>query len=192
MTGVEPPGFLILNRYKLAVVQGESRSKAFPYDIVDRRAIDASIMVAHAMKDGTVHVYLRTAIRPPVQLRADGTNPAVWELPAGLIEPGEAPRDAAVRELEEELGFVVKPEDMLPLGEWGYPAPGFVGEKHFFYHCEVDPSTIKPPIGDGSPLEENALIVLVPLKEAIAACVSGLIRDEKTELGLRRLADVLI
>ena len=115
----------------------------------------------------------------------------MWELPAGLVEPGEEPRDAAVRELEEELGFVVAADDMKPLGAWGYPAPGFVGEKHFFFHCQVDPSTIKPPLGDGSPLEEGALIERVPLKDALAACASGVIRDEKTELALRRLADVM-
>lgn len=191
MTKVEPPGFLTLSRYQLALVQGETRSKAFPYDVVDRRALDAAIMVAHTVgKDGAVEVYLRSAVRPPMQLRPDGVSPITWELPAGLIEPGEEPRAGAIRELEEELGFVVAPEDMRPLGEWGYPAPGFVGEKHFFFHCRVDPSTIKPPLGDGSPLEEGAVIALVPLKEALAACASGLIRDEKTELALRRLADL--
>lgn len=30
--------------------------------------------------------------------------PAVWELPGGVVEPGESERDALTRELREELG----------------------------------------------------------------------------------------
>lgn len=192
MTDTEPPGFLTLKRYDLAVVTGETRSKPFRYDVVDRRSLDASVMVAHSVGEHGIEVYLRSAMRPPVGLRPGGqtSKSLVWELPAGLIDEGETPRQAAARELEEELGFVVKEEAMLPLGEWAYPAPGFVGEIHYFFHVPVDPRARGNPTGDGSPLEEGAAIVLVPLREALEACRTGVIRDEKTELALRRLADI--
>ena len=32
-----------------------------------------------------------------------------WSLPAGMIEPGESPREAIVREVREETGLVVTP-----------------------------------------------------------------------------------
>jgi len=32
-----------------------------------------------------------------------------WELPGGKIDPGESPIDAAVREVHEELGLIVRP-----------------------------------------------------------------------------------
>jgi 8-oxo-dGTP pyrophosphatase MutT (NUDIX family) len=33
-----------------------------------------------------------------------GRRPAVWALPKGIVEPGEAPEQTAVREVEEETG----------------------------------------------------------------------------------------
>lgn len=194
VTDAEPPGFLTLKRYDLVVVTKEKRSQPFRYDVVDRRALDAAVMVAHTVGQTGIEVYLRSAVRPPIGLRADATatsDSVTWELPAGLIEPGEAPRAAAARELEEELGFSIKEEELQPLGAWAYPAPGFVAEIHHFFHVRVDPATIKAPGGDGSPLEEVAVIVRVPLEDAIDACRAGLIRDAKTELALRRLADEL-
>ncbi|MFE3329012.1 methyltransferase, FxLD system [Streptomyces sp. NPDC059176] len=47
-----------------------------------------------------------------------GWNPsrAVWELPAGKVEPGEAFEATAVRELAEETGLYARPEAVLLLG----------------------------------------------------------------------------
>lgn len=194
VTEAQPPGFLGLRRYDLVLLQAGKRSASFRYDTVERRALDAAVMLAHSVgEDGQVEVYLRSAVRPPVGLREDSptSRSVMWEVPAGLIEPGEEPRAAAAREVDEELGFTVSPEQMEPLGGWGYPAPGFVGEIHHFFHVRVDPRTQHPPGGDGSPLEEVAVIVKIPLEEALAACRTGVVRDEKTELALRRLADVL-
>lgn len=186
-------GFLSVRRRDLLLVQSANgeKSTTFRYDIVERRALDASVMVAHYMdpSSGEVHVYLRSAVRPPVALRhVEPQLPAVlWEVPAGLIEPGEEARAAAARELEEELGFTVNEDEMLPLGPWSVPAPGFIGEMHWYFHVCVEPSTQKKPGGDGSPLEEVARIIAVPLEQALRACAAGEIRDAKTEIALYRL-----
>ena len=82
------------------------------------------------------------------------------------------------------------PADLRELGPSTFPSPGVIGERHFFFHVEVDPTKRKTPPEDGSLLEHAAVIADVPLTEALAACRAGEVEDAKTELALRRLADI--
>jgi 8-oxo-dGTP pyrophosphatase MutT (NUDIX family) len=43
-----------------------------------------------------------------------------WDIPKGLAEPGEALRDAAVRELKEETGLAVLPSRLRSIGTHEY------------------------------------------------------------------------
>jgi len=47
----------------------------------------------------------------------------------------------------------------------------------------------KPP-EDGSPLERLALVSAIALDEALGLARRGAIEDEKTEIALRRLAEI--
>jgi ADP-ribose pyrophosphatase len=164
----------------------------FPYDIATREALDAVIIAATYVERGVKHVFLRSAVRPPCALRPippphDGL---LWELPAGLVEPGENPAATAARELAEELGFVAQEDAMRPLGPWTFPAPGMIAERHLFYAVEVDPSARSAPTEDGSALERDAAIIALPVHDALEHCRTGAIRDAKTELALRRLMEL--
>jgi len=197
-----PAGFLRLRRRRLlARYPDGSVSAEFVYDEIDRRAIDAVIIAAHFKRAGERWVYLRSAVRPPLFFRDASRSPvaeqgtgALWELPAGLIEPGEQSAAgvalAGARELEEELGFSVPVSDFHALGPSTLPAAGFIAERHFFVHVEVRPSERREPSLDGSALERFGRVVALPLRQALGLCASGRIEDAKTELGLRRLADV--
>ncbi len=49
--------------------------------------------------------------------------PGKWENPAGHVQAGESPVDAIIRELEEETGIRVRPEQIVLLGDsrtWPY------------------------------------------------------------------------
>ena len=194
---------LIRRRYQISYPDG-TVSAPFVYDAIDRAAIDAVVIAAHFLDAaGARRVFLRSALRPPLTLRDRAQSPlpdeacdgALWELPAGLVEPSERSRAgvarAAQRELHEELGFAVPLEALRALGPSTFPAPGFVAERHFFFEVEVDPGARGEPELDGSALERFGVVADVTLDEALAMCRTGAIEDSKTELTLRRLAEHL-
>ncbi len=54
---------------------------------------------------------------------------STWEVPAGLVEPGETPAEAAARELAEEVGLT---GELTPITSC-YVSPGFTDElAHLF------------------------------------------------------------
>jgi ADP-ribose pyrophosphatase len=186
-------GFLNVTRLELVLAYPDGTESApFAYDIATRKALDAAVIAAFYDEGGERYVYLRSAVRPPCALLGLPPEHAggLWELPAGLIEPGESPAAAAARELGEELGFAATESAMRELGSWTFPVPGMIGERNFFYCTRVDPRARAVPSEDGSPLERLAGIVAMPAKVILEHCRSGAIRDAKTELALRRLAEV--
>jgi ADP-ribose diphosphatase len=177
--------FLHLERLRL-VLDGSR----FSYDVVTRKALDSVVMAAHYERDGVPWLVLRSAVRVPLWHR-QRTATALWELPAGLVEPGELPRDGAARELLEEVGARVSSSELLPLGPPVYPAPGMVAELQWFFHVRIDPFLLETAHGDSSALEQASVLAHVSLKEALALCAAGQVPDAKTELGLRRLGELL-
>lgn len=54
----------------------------------------------------------------------------IWEVPAGVLEPGEAPEDCARRELREETGAIA---DRIEYLTTIYTTPGFTDERIHLY-----------------------------------------------------------
>ncbi|MFB9761978.1 MULTISPECIES: NUDIX domain-containing protein [Bacillaceae] len=106
---------------------------------------------------------------------------ALVEIPAGKLEQGEAPLATAMRELEEETGYIC--EDMKLLYSF-YTSPGFADEIIYLY--EATGLTKKE---DKADLDEDEFVDLleVTLEEAWELIQEQRIHDAKTILAMQYL-----
>lgn len=100
----------------------------------------------------------------------------LFEIPAGRLDPGEAPRDCAERELKEETGCTAEQFDHLLTM---YTTPGFTDEKIHVYMATG-------LVAGETKHETDEFLELRPvlLSRALEMIEAGEIRDGKTALGL--------
>ena len=94
--------------------------------------------------------------RPP-------TGTYVWETPAGLIDPGEDPGTAALRELSEETGFTGKLLKVLPPS---LSTAGMSGESVYMAFVEIDGTLYPPERQLQTDFDESENIVTYRVKRA--------------------------
>lgn len=101
------------------------------------------------------------------------------EIPAGKLERGEDPREAALRELKEETGAT--PERFIELGSL-IPSPGAYGEVLHLYLAEG------LSMGETSPDEDEFLDVCkTPFDEMVRRVAEGELTDAKTVAGILKV-----
>lgn len=100
----------------------------------------------------------------------------LWELPAGRIDEGEKPLEAAKRELAEETGFSAK--------RWKkaltfYSSPGFLDEVMHLYLAEA----LKK--GKATPEEDEKISMrFFPLSQVVRRITAGKMNDGKLIAGV--------
>ena len=105
----------------------------------------------------------------------------IWELPAGSLEPGEAPARAARRECEEETGW--RPRRVRRLGAY-YPSPGFCDERMIFYACT---DLVRPSHEVARDPDEELEPRVFTIRQVRRLVERGGIVDMKTVVGLSLL-----
>ncbi|HLQ78690.1 MAG TPA: NUDIX hydrolase [Terriglobia bacterium] len=107
------------------------------------------------------------------------TGGELLEIPAGGLDPGEDPLDAARRELEEETGF--RAAKLVQRAAF-WTTPGFTTEYMWLYEAtELTKTEIDP--------DEDEVIEVdrVKVADAMRFIEDGTIQDAKTILGLLRV-----
>jgi ADP-ribose pyrophosphatase len=107
-----------------------------------------------------------------------GIEDFMWEIPAGKLDPGEAPATCAVRELAEETG--VQARSWLSLGLF-VPAPGIFTEViHLYLARDL-------VVGAAAPdADEELEMQWLPLEKALDRVRCGDWNDGKTAMALLR------
>ena len=98
------------------------------------------------------------------------------EVPAGKIDPGEKPLDAAVRELKEETGYTAEKVEFLTQF---YPSVGYSEEVLYLYLCTgLTPGETNFDENEAIDIEE------VELDRLFKMAMSGEIDDAKTLIAI--------
>jgi ADP-ribose pyrophosphatase len=105
-------------------------------------------------------------------------NAFLWELPAGSVDEGESPEEAAKRECHEEIGLV--PSTIVRLSAL-YPTPGYCDEEMVFFRVSgLEATSEKAAMDEDEDIESK----LFELRDARDMVRSGEIVDMKTLIGL--------
>ena len=112
----------------------------------------------------------------------------LWEVPAGLLDvDGEAPVDAARRELAEEVQLSAERWSLLTTH---HPSPGFCDEKVLLYLAEGLSPVDRP---EGFVVEHEELdmtVQRVPLAQAVQWVFDGTIRNSLAAIGVLAAAQL--
>ena len=102
----------------------------------------------------------------------------LWELPAGSVDEGESPEQAARRECHEEINLV--PETVVRLAAM-YPTPGYCDEEMVFFRLSnLEEPTEAAAMDEDEDIEAKTF----ELREARDMVRRGEIIDMKTVAGL--------
>ncbi|MEW1645309.1 NUDIX domain-containing protein [Streptomyces sp. NPDC091219] len=161
---------------------------AHPVDTSALTPYETAVRIAGAVGSGTVPVCDIVQTPEPTSetlaagvllfdehdrvLLVDPTYKAGWEFPGGVVESGEAPARAGMREVTEETGLVLDDVPRLLVVDWEPPVPpGYGGLRFLFDGGRLDAAVARQLLLPGPELrgwcfasEEEAADLLPPVR----------------------------
>jgi ADP-ribose pyrophosphatase len=118
--------------------------------------------------------------RLPALIARRRENPAtsdgwITELVAGMIDEGESPTQAVVRETFEETGYRI--ENPKPIGTF-FSSPGGSSER-FFLYCALVSAARREGRGSGLAGEEDIKVFPIAVEDLFDQLAAGTIEDPK-------------
>lgn len=167
-------GFLNIDQASLIHPRFDGRRQT-----VTRQSLERGDSVALLLVDKSQRtVWLTEQFRYPTMRKGPGW---IAELPAGKIDPGETPQQAALREAVEEIGCA--PHSVESIGCF-YLSPGGSSERLELFYADMTGKTrdanLAARLQDS---DEDIRIIEQPLETFLKAAADGGIDDAKTLIG---------
>lgn len=163
-------GWSHFHSLELEYTDSNGKTSRFKREVLDRKPAVA-VLLYNAQRKTIVMI---RQFRTPAYVVGD--VPFLLEVPAGVVDSGEA-KDTARREALEETGYAISEPRFLFTA---YMSPGAVTEKMHFFYADISDDQ-KVTSGGGLEDEHEDLEVLeLPLVQALAMIETGEIIDAKT------------
>jgi len=173
--------FFAMDRYEVSYKTfSGGNTKVLVREIFERDANAVAILV---WDEKTDEVALIEQFRPGAL--NDPESPWLIEIVAGMIDKGETEEEAAIREVNEEIGVRLTKKD-LHYVTFEYPSPGGASERVTLFIAKADLSHL----GNHGGLEsesEDLRVFKVPLKDAYKAVKTGRIHNAVAIIGIMTL-----
>lgn len=166
-------GFLRMYRYRLEVQRRRGGSRHIEWELMER-GNSVGVLAWDPVRD---EIVLGNECRPAALVV--GQEPYRDQLIAGALDAGESALDAAVREMREETGLVLREPRVIHPG--AFASSGGTTEKIALVFGLVDAATAAGAI-HGTDGSEEVLTVVMPADTFLARVRSGEIDDFKTLL----------
>jgi ADP-ribose pyrophosphatase len=138
-----------------------------------KRADASAVLILNTDTD---KIILTKQFRYAISLK---TKEPILEIVAGKIDEGEEPLQTAIREIEEEVGYRIKPKNIQLLVSC-FASPGYSSECFYIYYATV---TNADKVSEGGGLKnENEYISVIEMNkhEFNSLIKNGKIKDAKT------------